>query len=165
VTVSPAALSETIAKVRALARALRLWVLELVAVLAAQTDWSAARVWVRQETLAFRHDARAVLMALVALEVTRRGVLRRDPSPRRGLRAPFWSRRSIRRFSLRGIRLDTLDCIRRVLDALDTAIERGVRNVRDATVVRQRQRRRVPLAADARLPVARAIACTREDSS
>lgn len=122
----------------ACARSLRLWVMELVVWMAAVTQWRDMRLMARADLRYLRAEVRFLLVTRLAVAM------------QQGLIAPkqtrlvfsrrhvdlFLSRRRFTRFALRGVRLDTLDQCRGVLDRLEAVALRCARNLDGGVAVR-----------------------------
>jgi hypothetical protein len=124
-------LQHHIAELTAAARALRLWVVELVAWWVMTFGDRQARIALQHDVIEARRETRElVFMAMVArmtFQKRKRGWMR-PPSARRGFRYAFRSLR-VQRIYTRGLRLKTLKDIRRVLGDLDRIVARAIARV------------------------------------
>jgi hypothetical protein len=125
------------------ARSLRLWVLSFIAWLAEITQCRDLRLFMRQELRDLRHDARAVLVMHLAIEVDQQRVVpKAHTRPRRAhVREYTLSLRRFYRFVLRGIRLRSFADARRVLDNLEAYVARCAANYLEG-MARRRARSR-----------------------
>ncbi|KAF0187368.1 MAG: hypothetical protein IV086_05530 [Hyphomonadaceae bacterium] len=124
-------LQHHIAKLTAAARALRLWVVELLAWWVMTFGDRAARIALQHDIIEARRQTRdLVFMAMVArmtFQKRRQGWMR-PPSARAGFRYACRTLR-VQRIYTRGLKLTTLRDIRRVLDNFERIVERAVARV------------------------------------
>lgn len=112
--------------------------LDVLVWLAAVARWRAGRIFLRQELRHLRDEIRHVLVARAALEL-HAGCVRRK-ARRRFARIrttqPRFTRRHVRRYVLRGVKIGDFAAARRVLGALDHYADRCVRNLCDGIAER-----------------------------
>ena len=124
-------------------QSLRLWVMQLVAWLAAVSQDRDMRLMARSDLRELRKEIRFLLAARLGIEC-RAGRLR--PAPIRfGGRNPdidrHISKRRFMRFTLRGVRLRTLKACKRVLDHVEACIARCARKLVRGVAERAPRRR------------------------
>ncbi len=124
-------LQHHIAKLTAAARALRLWVVELIAWWVLTFGDRASRIALQHDIIAARRETRElVFMAMVARMrfQKRKRAWMRPPSARAGFRYRFRALRAQRIYT-RGLRLKSLKDIRRVLGDFDRIVLRAIARV------------------------------------
>jgi hypothetical protein len=120
------------------ARSLRLWVLDFVAWLATVLQWRDLRVLARADLRHLRAEVRFLLVTRLAIAMQEGLIAPKQTQPvfsRRHVDL-FLSRRRFTRFALRGVRLETLDQCRCVLDRLEAVALRCARNLDGGVAVR-----------------------------
>ncbi len=124
-------LRQHIAKYRAAAQSLRLWVMEVFAWWVAMFGDRNARLEVQRETIEARAQVRDLVFVMMVSRMTfqrREHGWMRPPSARRGFRYAWRSIRP-RRIYTRGLELRSLKDIRRVLDDIDAVVTRLIARV------------------------------------
>ncbi len=124
-------LQHQIARITAAARALRLWVVELLAWWVMTFGDRTARIALQHDIIDARRETRElVFMAMIARMrfQKRKAQWMRPPSARAGFRYRFRSLRVLHIYT-RGLRLKTLKDIRAVLDDFERIVKRAVARV------------------------------------
>ncbi len=124
-------LQHHIARITAAARALRLWVVDLIAWWVMTFGDRNARIALQHDIIEARREARElVFMAMVARMrfQKRKSRWMRPPSARAGFRYVCRTMR-VQRIYTRGLKLKTLKDIRRVLDDFERIVRRAIARV------------------------------------
>ena len=124
-------LRQHIAKYRALAQSLRLWVMEVFAWWVTMFGDRAARLDVQRATIEARAQTRDLIFLMMVSQMTfrrRERAWMRPPSVQRGFRYAWRSVRPLRLYT-RGLNLKSLKDIRRVLDDIERIVARLIARV------------------------------------